>query len=265
MKEALEALVGTVNRLTPVQRGYTPAQRYVVSLSDGGSVFAKGTVDSITADWLRKEHQMYQVLSGKHIAPGLVGWSKMTCLFSSSRTSPRPSGLPPGTEPRSSQCIRSLAPSPISFPRKIYRRSSMERNPTKAGTSSWPIRANSWPSDCVTPTGLIVSGPIFGRHQQPPRLQEVPCCTTTCAATTFASTMAPPCSLTGTSPASAIHSSTLPSGFRAWRRKAVHLPKTWCLTVPPSWSHTLRASSPLAPDGPPSLRPRWSGKYSFSS
>jgi hypothetical protein len=74
MKEALEGLVGPVDRLTPVLRGYTPAERYVVSLSDGGSVFAKRAVDGATADWLRKEHQMYQVLSGRHIAPELVGW-----------------------------------------------------------------------------------------------------------------------------------------------------------------------------------------------
>jgi Phosphotransferase enzyme family len=74
MKEELEELVGVVDRLTPVHRGYTPAERYVVSLFDGGSVFAKRAVDAITADWLRKEHQMYQALSGRHIAPELVGW-----------------------------------------------------------------------------------------------------------------------------------------------------------------------------------------------
>ena len=74
MKEALEALVGPVDRLTPVLRGYTPAQRCVVSLSDGGSVFAKRAVDGVTADWLRKEHEMYQVLSGLRIAPELIGW-----------------------------------------------------------------------------------------------------------------------------------------------------------------------------------------------
>ena len=74
MKEALESLVGAIDRLTPVVRGYTPAERYVASLSSGGSVFAKRAVDGVTADWLRKEHQMYQVLSGKHIAPELVGW-----------------------------------------------------------------------------------------------------------------------------------------------------------------------------------------------
>jgi hypothetical protein len=74
VKEALEALVGPVSRVTPVLRGYTPIERHVVGLRDGGSVFAKRAVDGITADWLRKEHQMYQILSGKRIAPELVGW-----------------------------------------------------------------------------------------------------------------------------------------------------------------------------------------------
>jgi hypothetical protein len=74
MKEELEDLVGAVARLTPVRRGYTPAERYVVGLFNGESVFAKRAVDAVTADWLRKEHQMYQALSGRQIAPELVGW-----------------------------------------------------------------------------------------------------------------------------------------------------------------------------------------------
>jgi hypothetical protein len=37
-------------------------------------VFAKRAVDDITADWLRREHQMYKTLAGTHITPELVGW-----------------------------------------------------------------------------------------------------------------------------------------------------------------------------------------------
>jgi len=74
MKEQIESLVGPVDRLTTVERGYTHNERAVVVLSDGSSVFAKRAVDEMTAEWLRREHQMYQLLAGKHLAPELVGW-----------------------------------------------------------------------------------------------------------------------------------------------------------------------------------------------
>jgi hypothetical protein len=58
MREVLEALVGPVERVTPVARGFTHNERVVVALCDGRSLFAKRAVDNVTADWLRREHRM---------------------------------------------------------------------------------------------------------------------------------------------------------------------------------------------------------------
>jgi hypothetical protein len=57
-----------------VARGFTHNERFVVTLCDGRSVFAKRAVDNVTADWLRREHRMYESLAGRHFVPELVGW-----------------------------------------------------------------------------------------------------------------------------------------------------------------------------------------------
>jgi hypothetical protein len=75
MRATLEALIGPVEYLSPVARGYTHNKRVVATLRDGHSVFAKQAVDEVTAVWLRREHQMYEALRGRSLVPDLLGWS----------------------------------------------------------------------------------------------------------------------------------------------------------------------------------------------
>lgn len=56
-----------------VQGGYTPAERWVVELNDGRSVFIKAAVNDLTAGWLRDEHRMYDALRAPYM-PQLLGW-----------------------------------------------------------------------------------------------------------------------------------------------------------------------------------------------
>jgi hypothetical protein len=63
-----------VVRVTPFTgRGYTPARRMIVELSDGTTVFAKQAVNVPTAKWLRTEHAHYRQLRGSFL-PALLGW-----------------------------------------------------------------------------------------------------------------------------------------------------------------------------------------------
>ena len=58
---------------TRAERGYTPAERWVVQLSDGSSVFVKGAVDEPTAAWLRTEHRFFSTIEAGYL-PELRGW-----------------------------------------------------------------------------------------------------------------------------------------------------------------------------------------------
>ena len=78
----LESLVIRVQRLvaplqpvawTRAERGYTPAERWVVQLGDGSSAFVKGAVDEATAGWLRVEHRVYTTIEAGYL-PELRGW-----------------------------------------------------------------------------------------------------------------------------------------------------------------------------------------------
>ena len=53
--------------------GYTPAERWVVSLSDGSSCFVKAAVDDMTADWLRAECRAYRQIEAPFV-PRMLGW-----------------------------------------------------------------------------------------------------------------------------------------------------------------------------------------------
>lgn len=77
-----DSLVARVQRLvaplrplawTPAERGYTPAQRWVVQLSNGTSAFVKGAVDEATAQWLRTEHRVYSTIEASFL-PEFLGW-----------------------------------------------------------------------------------------------------------------------------------------------------------------------------------------------
>jgi len=59
----------------PVEgRGYTPAERWIVQLEDGRSVFVKAAVNELTAGWLRDEHRLYAALQASFM-PRLLGWA----------------------------------------------------------------------------------------------------------------------------------------------------------------------------------------------
>lgn len=57
-----------------VEGGYTPAERWIVGLEDGRSVFVKAAVNDLTAGWLRDEHRMYSALEARFMARKL-GWA----------------------------------------------------------------------------------------------------------------------------------------------------------------------------------------------
>jgi hypothetical protein len=56
-----------------IDRGYTKALRLIVQFPDRSSAFAKLSTDSITASWLRSEHQIYRHVQADFIAK-LVAW-----------------------------------------------------------------------------------------------------------------------------------------------------------------------------------------------
>jgi hypothetical protein len=56
-----------------VTAGFTLARRWVIKFDNGVSVFLKAAGNSCTADWLRKEHKIYQSLSSSYL-PRVVGW-----------------------------------------------------------------------------------------------------------------------------------------------------------------------------------------------
>jgi hypothetical protein len=58
---------------TQVERGYTPAERWVVRFEDGSTAFAKVGVNDLTAGWLRAEHVVYSQLGGDFL-PRFLGW-----------------------------------------------------------------------------------------------------------------------------------------------------------------------------------------------
>jgi len=57
-----------------VERGYTPAERWVIQLADGSSIFAKVGATEATAEWLRAEHAFYARVHADFV-PKLRGWS----------------------------------------------------------------------------------------------------------------------------------------------------------------------------------------------
>lgn len=70
----IESLTGrTIVAVRDIQRGYTPAARLVLSMSDGTTLFAKIGTTKLTASNLRKELMVYRSLSGPFM-PRYLGW-----------------------------------------------------------------------------------------------------------------------------------------------------------------------------------------------
>ena len=64
-----------VDRLLPVQGGYTNACRRIVNFRDGNTAFAKCATDRRTSGWLRSEISIYRQLSGDFI-PAVLAWDE---------------------------------------------------------------------------------------------------------------------------------------------------------------------------------------------
>jgi len=56
-----------------VARGYTPAERLVLGLADGRSVFAKAGTEKLSSEWLHWEARTYRALSAEFL-PGLIAF-----------------------------------------------------------------------------------------------------------------------------------------------------------------------------------------------
>jgi len=74
VRDLLEPVFGPIEALAPVHRGYTNNERFIVRFADGTSAFVKAAVNDETAEWLRREHRMYECLAGQGITPGLLAW-----------------------------------------------------------------------------------------------------------------------------------------------------------------------------------------------
>lgn len=70
----INALAGApAVRFRRAVRGYSPAERWSVTLADGRRVFAKIGSDPLTAGWLRTERKVYAALAGDFM-PSVRGW-----------------------------------------------------------------------------------------------------------------------------------------------------------------------------------------------
>jgi hypothetical protein len=74
----LQKRIATIYHKEPISwrkidRGYTPAERWVVTFSDRSSAFAKIGTTPLTASWLRAEYSWYPQLSGDFL-PALYGF-----------------------------------------------------------------------------------------------------------------------------------------------------------------------------------------------
>jgi len=73
--DCISALLGRrVTAWRQAMGGYTAAERWICTLEDGQSAFAKVAVDTRTAQWLREEYHIYQHVDAVYM-PRLLGWS----------------------------------------------------------------------------------------------------------------------------------------------------------------------------------------------
>lgn len=77
VRDRVERSLGKrIRDASPVQGGYTPAARSIVTFEDGSTAFAKVGRDvgtSMIANWLRVEHRAYTSIDGPFM-PDLLGW-----------------------------------------------------------------------------------------------------------------------------------------------------------------------------------------------
>lgn len=74
MSERIGAVLGSpIASQRRVNRGYTPAERWVVRLVDRRRAFVKAAVNDATAGWLRMEYRMYSEIGAAYM-PQMLGW-----------------------------------------------------------------------------------------------------------------------------------------------------------------------------------------------
>ncbi len=74
LRERIEVVLGgPIRGVRRMAGGYTPALRLVVTLADGRSAFVKAGTTPDTAEWLRREHELYRAVAGPFM-PELLGW-----------------------------------------------------------------------------------------------------------------------------------------------------------------------------------------------
>jgi hypothetical protein len=75
LRARISTLLGRhVTAWRPALGGYTAAERWICTLEDGQSAFAKVAVDTRTALWLREEYHVYQQVDVAYM-PRFLGWS----------------------------------------------------------------------------------------------------------------------------------------------------------------------------------------------
>ncbi len=74
LKSRIEEMLGAqITHVRLVQRGYTPALRWVMRMADGRRCFAKIATNDMTANWLRLEQHAYSTLNADFM-PRMLGW-----------------------------------------------------------------------------------------------------------------------------------------------------------------------------------------------
>jgi hypothetical protein len=74
LAERVGRLLGAVPiHWEPAHRGYTSADRWVITMADGTSGFVKAATCEQTAEWLRDEYRVYAAVTGRFM-PELRGW-----------------------------------------------------------------------------------------------------------------------------------------------------------------------------------------------
>lgn len=99
-----------------IERGYTPAERWVVAFEDGSSAFAKFGSTPATAEWLRAERQVYGKLSGRFL-PALIGYedhaTRPLLLLEDLSGASWPPPWRPGDVERLLEAMREVAATPV--------------------------------------------------------------------------------------------------------------------------------------------------------
>src|SRR3989344_4113128 len=74
ISERVEKTIGSkATKWVPISKGYTAAERWLVSFENKPSAFIKVATNEETKNWLRKEYKIYSNLKAAYL-PRLIGW-----------------------------------------------------------------------------------------------------------------------------------------------------------------------------------------------